>query len=66
MTQAAVLDRSAVRFGTARGRYFRENFAQGGVGLVQIIPELTSDTEPELAHDSSTNALIRRYRFLKS
>jgi glucose-6-phosphate isomerase len=33
---------------------------------VQIIPELTSDTEPELAHDSSTNALIRRYRFLKS
>jgi hypothetical protein len=26
---------------------------------------LTSDPEPELGHDSSTNALIRRYRDLK-
>jgi glucose-6-phosphate isomerase len=48
-----------------------DSFDQWGVELgkvlaVQIIPELTSDTEPELAHDSSTNALIRRYRFLKS
>lgn len=33
---------------------------------VKIIPALESDTEPELAHDSSTNALIRRYRNLKS
>ena len=31
----------------------------------RIIPELTSDAEPELAHDWSTNALIRRYRALK-
>ena len=31
----------------------------------QIIPELESDAEPELHHDSSTNALIRRYRTLK-
>jgi glucose-6-phosphate isomerase len=48
-----------------------DSFDQWGVELgkvlaAQIIPELTSDTEPELAHDSSTNALIRRYRFLKS
>jgi glucose-6-phosphate isomerase len=47
-----------------------DSFDQWGVELgkvlaVQIIPELTSDTEPELAHDSSTNALIRRYRSLK-
>jgi glucose-6-phosphate isomerase len=47
-----------------------DSFDQWGVELgkvlaVQIIPELTSDTEPELAHDSSTNALIRRYRALK-
>jgi glucose-6-phosphate isomerase len=31
-----------------------------------IIPELESDAEPQLAHDSSTNALIRRYRKLKA
>jgi glucose-6-phosphate isomerase len=46
-----------------------DSFDQWGVELgkvlaVQIIPELTSDTEPQLAHDSSSNALIRRYRRL--
>jgi glucose-6-phosphate isomerase len=48
-----------------------DSFDQWGVELgkvlaVQIIPELTSDAEPELEHDSSTNALIRRYRALKA
>jgi glucose-6-phosphate isomerase len=48
-----------------------DSFDQWGVELgkqlaQQIIPELTSATTPELAHDSSTNALIRRYRSLKS
>jgi glucose-6-phosphate isomerase len=43
------------------------SFDQWGVELgkalaQRIIPELTSEEEPELAHDSSTNALIRRYR----
>jgi glucose-6-phosphate isomerase len=47
-----------------------DSFDQWGVELgkvmaKQIIPELTSETEPELAHDSSTNALIRRYRALR-
>jgi glucose-6-phosphate isomerase len=47
-----------------------DSFDQWGVELgkvlaVQIIPELTSADEPALAHDSSTNALIRRYRSLK-
>ena len=28
----------------------------------RIVPELEAGTEPELAHDSSTNSLIRRYR----
>ena len=32
----------------------------------QIIPELTTAGEPALAHDTSTNALIRRYRSLKA
>ncbi|HEX6753756.1 MAG TPA: glucose-6-phosphate isomerase [Solirubrobacterales bacterium] len=44
-----------------------DSFDQWGVELgkalaVAIVPELQADEEPELAHDSSTNALIRRYR----
>jgi glucose-6-phosphate isomerase len=46
------------------------SFDQWGVELgkalaQRIVPELTSEAEPELAHDSSTNALIRRYRSLR-
>jgi glucose-6-phosphate isomerase len=46
------------------------SFDQWGVELgkvlaKRIIPELKSDAEPKLEHDSSTNALIRRYRNLK-
>ena len=48
-----------------------DSFDQWGVELgkqlaQRIIPELTSAAEPELSHDSSTNALIRRYRSMKS
>jgi glucose-6-phosphate isomerase len=44
-----------------------DSFDQWGVELgkvlaQRIIPELTSAGEPKLGHDSSTNALIRRYR----
>ncbi|WP_417380128.1 glucose-6-phosphate isomerase [Gimesia sp.] len=47
-----------------------DSFDQWGVELgkalaQRITPELESQTEPELAHDSSTNCLIRRYRNLK-
>jgi len=43
------------------------SFDQWGVELgkvlaQRIIPELESETEPSLSHDSSTNNLIRRYR----
>jgi glucose-6-phosphate isomerase len=54
-----------------QGILWRVNsFDQWGVELgkvlaQRIIPELESDTEPALAHDSSTNNLIRRYRGLK-
>ena len=46
------------------------SFDQWGVELGKqlaqhIIPELESPAEPELKHDSSTNALIRRYRARK-
>ena len=44
-----------------------DSFDQWGVELgkvlaQRIIPELESETEPALGHDSSTNNLIRRYR----
>jgi glucose-6-phosphate isomerase len=51
-----------------QGTVWRVNsFDQWGVELgkalaKRIIPELQSQAEPELAHDSSTNALIKRYR----
>jgi glucose-6-phosphate isomerase len=46
-------------------------FDQWGVELGKalakaIIPELESESEPQLEHDSSTNALIRHYRALKA
>jgi len=47
-----------------------DSFDQWGVELgkalaKRIIPELESDVEPTLHHDSSTNALIRRYRAMR-
>ncbi|WP_155370839.1 glucose-6-phosphate isomerase [Catellatospora vulcania] len=47
-----------------------DSFDQWGVELgkqlaAQIVPELTAGAEPDLNHDSSTNALIRHYRRLK-
>jgi glucose-6-phosphate isomerase len=47
-----------------------DSFDQWGVELgkvlaKRIVPELAAGAEPDLAHDSSTNALIRRYRRLR-
>ncbi|HEY1223084.1 MAG TPA: glucose-6-phosphate isomerase, partial [Acidimicrobiales bacterium] len=47
-----------------------DSFDQWGVELgkvlaVKIIPELQAEAEPVLGHDSSTNALITRYRAWK-
>jgi glucose-6-phosphate isomerase len=66
-TLVALYEHSVFTQGTIWGI---DSFDQWGVELgkvlaVQIIPELESPAEPELAHDSSTNALIRRYRSLK-
>jgi glucose-6-phosphate isomerase len=46
------------------------SFDQWGVELgkdlaQRIIPELESTEEPQFEHDSSTNALIRRYRRIR-
>jgi glucose-6-phosphate isomerase len=48
-----------------------DSFDQWGVELgkvlaQEIVPALESEGEPQLDHDSSTNALIRRYRSLKA
>jgi glucose-6-phosphate isomerase len=48
-----------------------DSFDQWGVELgkvlaQRIVAELGSKAEPELAHDSSTNCLLRRYRGLRS
>ena len=66
-TLVAVYEHSVFTQGTIWGI---DSFDQWGVELgkvlaKRIIPELESETEPELAHDSSTNALIRRYRALR-
>ena len=47
-----------------------DSFDQWGVELgkvlaKRIVPELVAPREPALAHDGSTNALIRRYRALR-
>jgi glucose-6-phosphate isomerase len=47
-----------------------DSFDQWGVELgkvlaQRIVPELESNLEPELAHDSSTNTLIRHFRKLR-
>jgi glucose-6-phosphate isomerase len=47
-----------------------DSFDQWGVELGKvlaqaIVPALECESDPQLDHDSSTNALIRRYRTLK-
>jgi glucose-6-phosphate isomerase len=47
-----------------------DSFDQWGVELgkalaQRIIPELESESEPALHHDSSTSNLIRRYRKMR-
>ncbi len=67
-TLVALYEHSVFTQGTIWGI---DSFDQWGVELgkqlaQRIIPELTSASEPELSHDSSTNALIRRYRSMKT
>jgi len=46
---AELLTRAEVHVGAVRGRYFRENFAQGGIDLVQILPELVTNADAAIA-----------------
>ncbi len=66
-TLVALYEHSVFTQGTVWGI---DSFDQWGVELgkvlaKRIIPELESETEPELGHDSSTNELIRRYRGMR-
>jgi len=66
-TLVALYEHSVFTQGTVWGI---DSFDQWGVELgkvlaKRIIPELESETEPELRHDSSTNELIRRYRGMR-
>jgi glucose-6-phosphate isomerase len=66
-TLIALYEHSVFTQGTVWGI---DSFDQWGVELgkvlaKRIIPELESEGEPDLAHDSSTNALIRHYRELR-
>jgi glucose-6-phosphate isomerase len=67
-TLVALYEHSVFTQGTVWGI---DSFDQWGVELGKalarrIIPELESHDEPDLRHDSSTNALIRRYRVLRA
>ena len=67
-TLVALYEHSVFTQGTVWGI---DSFDQWGVELGKalarrIIPELESHREPDLRHDSSTNALIRRYRTLRA
>jgi glucose-6-phosphate isomerase len=66
-TLVALYEHSVFTQGTIWGI---DSFDQWGVELgkvlaKRIIPELEAEPEPDLHHDSSTNALIRRYRALR-
>src|SRR5262245_46881080 len=46
---SVAIDESALRRGRVRGRYFRENFAQAGIDLTQIVPELVTNADAAIA-----------------
>jgi len=46
---SSTIDPGRLRHGRVRGRYFRENFAQAGVDLSQILPELVTNADAAVA-----------------
>jgi hypothetical protein len=55
---AELLSAEAVRVGAVRGRYFRENFAQRGIDLVQIVPELVTNADAAIAASGRSRGRI--------
>src|SRR5215208_3274843 len=54
----SILNAGSVRFGSVRGRYFRENFAQGGLDLAQVVPELVTNADAAIAAADRTRGRI--------
>ena len=54
----ATIDRTQLRHGRVRGRYFRENFAQAGIDLVQIIPELVTNADAAIGASGRSRGRI--------
>src|SRR4051794_8544495 len=48
----------SLRHGQVRGRYFRENFAQAGIDLVQIIPELVTNADAAIEASGRSHGRI--------
>ncbi|MCP9485801.1 MAG: hypothetical protein MSC30_08055 [Gaiellaceae bacterium MAG52_C11] len=46
---STTVDPARVRAGRVRGRYFRENFAQGGLDLAQVVAELVTNADAAIA-----------------
>jgi hypothetical protein len=55
---AATIDPASLRHGRVRGRYFRENFAQAGIDLAQIVPELVTNADAAIAAAGRRHARI--------
>jgi hypothetical protein len=49
----------AVRHGRVRGHYFCENFAQGGIDLVQIVPEPVTNADAAIARSGAASGTYR-------
>src|SRR5260370_19379202 len=58
---AELLTRSELHVGAVRGRYFRENFAQGGIDLVQIVPELVTNADAAIAASGRAGRIELRF-----
>ncbi len=54
----SAIDATAVLAGRVRGRYFRENFAQAGIDLAQIVPELVTNADAAIAASGRTSGAI--------
>jgi hypothetical protein len=52
------IDPADVRSGRVRGRYFRENFAQAGIDLAQIVPELVTNADAAIAASGRASGAI--------
>jgi hypothetical protein len=56
---AVTVEPANLRHGRVRGRYFRENFAQAGIDLTQVIPELVTNADAAIAASGREHGRIQ-------